>query len=730
MWKRITAFITACIFMLLAIPVMSTEASSTDGWLWPVAESYRHLSRGYHSSHSGIDIDISSGSDVYASKAGTVLMVYTGCNSTSVASTKNSRTCSSSSCSPNCNYQSYTRYDDDGNVIKSYKACNYGYGNGVVIKHSDGTISMYAHMSTVSVSKNDTVSQGQKIGTSGSTGNSTGAHLHFSIGSSYTKNGNYISPKTINNNPNSPDFKIKSSNKSGLSTSNGYVYNTNGVGYIFNTVPVPGKPTLSCTPGDSLTETRFTWSSTANTSYYTLRIYDSGGSLYTMQGGISGTSYSYLLPAGSYTASLAAVNSTSGNWTFSSDISFTVKTSSAADPPSKPSFYVTAGSSMEEVAFSWSKTTNTSYYTIRIYDSTGELYLLRGGIPETSFYAILPAGKYTAKLASVNKPAENWTFSDTVSFTVSTVSTPSAGELVSQREENHKLFCLYEKAADWLAAEAIAAAGGGSLAAITSQEEQDAVAELVTEFGYPCWLGAEVFRNSSWRWTNGSSFSYSNWAELEPSGGYGKENCLQILPGGEWNDHRGTATTGTSAYNVKGYVVEYEPIGLSAFSMTDGIPEGMPVPHDAVTVLVTFSDQSLWITNDYEISVSGTSVGTQTATVTYGNLTAYTTVDYIERRVMNDPDFILPDDLTVIEERAFANDSMRIVRCPDGLEQIMENAFSDCKLLEEIYIPASVTYIANDIFSGCADGLTIFGYSGTEAESFAEMYGYTCIAVD
>ncbi|MFI6105395.1 peptidoglycan DD-metalloendopeptidase family protein [Streptomyces sp. NPDC051310] len=55
------------------------------------------------------------------------------------------------------------------------------YGNEVVIKHDDGSYSQYAHLSSLSVSAGQSVSGGQQIGLSGSTGNSTGPHLHFEI---------------------------------------------------------------------------------------------------------------------------------------------------------------------------------------------------------------------------------------------------------------------------------------------------------------------------------------------------------------------------------------------------------------------------------------------------------------------------------------------------------------------------------------------------------------------
>ena len=58
---------------------------------------------------------------------------------------------------------------------------NSSYGNYVMINHGNGTASLYAHMESLAVSAGDTVTQGQTIGYCGSTGWSTGPHLHFEI---------------------------------------------------------------------------------------------------------------------------------------------------------------------------------------------------------------------------------------------------------------------------------------------------------------------------------------------------------------------------------------------------------------------------------------------------------------------------------------------------------------------------------------------------------------------
>ncbi|TSC70562.1 MAG: peptidase M23 family protein [Parcubacteria group bacterium Gr01-1014_46] len=68
-----------------------------------------------------------------------------------------------------------------GEVIIARVGWNGGYGTYVVIKHGNGTQTLYGHLSSLAVSPGDRVNQGQIIGKMGSTGKSTGVHVHFEI---------------------------------------------------------------------------------------------------------------------------------------------------------------------------------------------------------------------------------------------------------------------------------------------------------------------------------------------------------------------------------------------------------------------------------------------------------------------------------------------------------------------------------------------------------------------
>lgn len=79
----------------------------------------------------------------------------------------------------------------DGKVIDA--GWNNVYGNYIIINHSNGYQTLYAHMTKYVVKLGQTVNQGTQIGFVGSTGYSTGPHLHFAV----YKNGKHIDPATV-----------------------------------------------------------------------------------------------------------------------------------------------------------------------------------------------------------------------------------------------------------------------------------------------------------------------------------------------------------------------------------------------------------------------------------------------------------------------------------------------------------------------------------------------------
>lgn len=81
-----------------------------------------------------------------------------------------------------------------------------GYGNTVIVTHPNGTTSLYAHLSRINVRPGAVPASDTVLGRVGTTGVSTGCHLHFGI----TRNGRYVDPKNYIGSRNCPSYGVAS----------------------------------------------------------------------------------------------------------------------------------------------------------------------------------------------------------------------------------------------------------------------------------------------------------------------------------------------------------------------------------------------------------------------------------------------------------------------------------------------------------------------------------------
>lgn len=128
------------------------EFEPTYTFSWPVPGCYNITSgvgARWGSYHSGLDIAGAHGTEIHASDSGTVLRTNTTCPHD---------------------------YGKSGSC-----GCGGGYGNYVIIDHGNEFITLYGHLTEVDVNIGDEVKKGDVIGKMGSTGFSTGDHLHFEI---------------------------------------------------------------------------------------------------------------------------------------------------------------------------------------------------------------------------------------------------------------------------------------------------------------------------------------------------------------------------------------------------------------------------------------------------------------------------------------------------------------------------------------------------------------------
>ncbi|HQM01448.1 MAG TPA: lectin-like protein [Ruminococcus flavefaciens] len=221
--------------------------------------------------------------------------------------------------------------------------------------------------------------------------------------------------------------------------------------------------------------------------------------------------------------------------------------------PSKPSLSISTGSTTSKTTFSWNACSNADWYDARVYKSDDTNLISTFNINGLDYSIDLPQGDYYATVHSVNSNG-TYTGSDAVSFSVGLgICEPKA-----VTSYNGHVYALYENMTYYDQAKSLAEKMGGHLATITSKGENEAVTSLMgnaSQNGY--WLGGTRVNESSWKWSTGESFSYSNWESGEPNNSDGVENYAEIYKSGKWNDARSM----TRWY--KGFILEIDSLDIS-----------------------------------------------------------------------------------------------------------------------------------------------------------------------
>ena len=251
----------------------------------------------------------------------------------------------------------------------------------------------------------------------------------------------------------------------------------------------------------------FTFSANNNPSGFTIGIDKDGSRIITAD--VNNPYSISTLEAGSYSAYVTAWNSAGG--CDSNLVTFTV----GAIYPGKPTLSVKAGSDTFATTFSWSATSDTEWYDLRVYKSDGTKILEQKEIRGTSFSQTFASGSYYASLASCNGTYGTWTFGDDYTYfdVEKSYFIPKATVY-----NNGHIYSLYNDAMTWTDAKARCERVGGHLVTITSASEQSLVEGFLssgTRFHY--WLGAsDAETEGTFKWVTGESFSYSNWYRKMP----------------------------------------------------------------------------------------------------------------------------------------------------------------------------------------------------------------------
>lgn len=506
--------------------LMSSKA--LEQWLWPVPAT-RYISQKFGGNHKGIDIAANGNIDVVASRSGIVI-----------------------ACFPNsCNH--VNQYHDSHSP-----ACNYGMGNYIKIRHDDGSVAVYMHFkpNTFSVSLNQRVNMGGRLASMGSSGWSTGQHLHFQA---MNINGGLINtnpeslgyvyeiekPKPFRSNIDTPQQDNQINTSSFLLA--GWGLNESGIDNMVYSVNSGPERNLERGQRADVSSSHPAYNDNNNLPGFHKNIHISElayGSntiivrAYTPEGVKEIGRVGVLRTAEvdpPIISNVEIIDASPAGYT----VRCNVWDESGIDRIQFPTW--TDHNGQDDIVEHWntdprvSGTMNGDTVTFRVNDSD---HNYEEGFYNTHIYAFDIYGNMNSGYGTGYK-MEN------------------KGEAVAKASYNNHEYFLIDDTMTWNDALVKSTELGGHLVTITDEKEQEIVNSLL-ESGKRnfYWAGGnDVGSEGQWRWVTGEPFDYARWSGGSPDNWNDDENVLGCVKNynGEWNDFLGRELGG-------GFILEKEPI--------------------------------------------------------------------------------------------------------------------------------------------------------------------------
>lgn len=560
MKKMISMILSLSIILMIfmGLSIIDTNAATSSNWCWP---TYNHSLKndwpdyqggGYH---AGTDFPVPLNTEVYSTCDGEVISVL-------------------------------VHQGDYGKHIKIKAIVN---GNVVFIR--------YAHLNNFSVSVGDKVKAGQIIGYSGSTGNSTGPHLHYEVRDSNDRYGYSSSP---NLNPRNylpgTSFTFTSYNYDNLPVDL-------GTDFYASITHIASWNHLTVEDNNNVD---ICWETYRDNQYWKFyRQYDgsykivsakndkcldvangssdNGANIGVYENNDTYAQRWYIYKCGNgyqlkpkCSDCVMEMNA----WNFYQGVNLVCGTKDNSDAEifsiNKRNFDELAETALNysdnngTITFSWDTPKCASNYNLKIYNGNsvwnGEAPINIWNVQGNSYNIELGEGTFTAVLQTYNA-IQDYHECKSLTFTTNVSSYSPVKTVVSKGH----IYELYDKPTSWETAKLVCENKDGHLATITSSEEEKVIESLI-RYGKRTFynVGATNLENvNEWKWITGESMSYTNWAIGEPNNVANIERYLSVFNNenyfAQWNDTTNASTSGVS----NGFICEYD--GLACDVDLDGL---------------------------------------------------------------------------------------------------------------------------------------------------------------